>query len=106
MKTRSRIAVIAAMAMCIGVGVMLGQFMPRAEAQSTTAAIGALSAASGQAASSNGSYTVLPVMDSGAGYSWMEFAMAFAPDGTVTVIRTHPKKLDQFGEIYKQFSIK
>jgi hypothetical protein len=97
---------IVAMMVCVGIGVALGQFMPRAEAQSTTAAIGAMAAVPGQAASSNGSYTVVPVMDSGAGYAWMEFAMAFAPDGTVTVIRTHPKKLDQFGEIFKQFSIK
>ncbi len=106
MNFQTKLLVVAAMMMCIGVGALLGQTMPRAEAQSTTATIGAISAATGQAASSNGSYTVLPVMDSGAGYSWMEFAMAFAPDGTVTVIRTHPKKLDQFGEVYKQFSIK
>lgn len=106
MKTHSKLLVVFGMLICAGLGAVLGQFMPRAEAQSTTAAIGALAATAGQSASSNGSYTVVPVMDSGAGYSWMEFAMAFAPDGTVTVIRTHPKKLDQFGEIFKQFSIK
>ena len=106
MNTRTKMFCVAAMMVCVGLGVVLGQFMPRADAQSTTAAIGAISATPGQAASSNGSYTVVPVMDSGAGYAWMEFAMAFAPDGKVTVIRTHPKKLDQFGEIFKQFSIK
>lgn len=106
MKIHTKVLVVAAMMMCIGLGAVLGQFMPHADAQSTSAAIGALSATAGQTASSNGSYTVVPVMDTGAGYSWMEFAMAFAPDGTVTVIRTHPKKLDQFGEIFKQFSIK
>jgi len=106
MNTRTKIFCVVAMMACLGIGMVLGQFTPRAEAQSVTAAIGAMSAVPGQAASSNGSYTVVPVMDSGAGYAWMEFAMAFAPDGTVTVIRTHPKKLDQFGDIYKQFSIK
>jgi len=106
MKTHTKIVVIAAMMVCLGLGVVLGQFMPRADAQSTSAVIGAMSATPGQVASSNGSYTVVPVMDSGAGYSWMEFAMAFAPDGTVTVIRTHPKKLDQFGEVFKTFNIK
>lgn len=106
MNTRTKVLFTAAMMVCIGIGVVMGQFLPQAEAQSTAAAIGAMSAAPGQVASSNGSYTVVPVMDSGAGYSWMEFAMAFAPDGTVTVIRTHPKKLDQFGEIFKTFSIK
>jgi len=106
MKTHSKLRLVIGMMVCVGLGAILGQFMPRADAQSTSTAIGALSATAGQSASSNGSYTVVPVMDSGAGYSWMEFAMAFAPDGTVTVIRTHPKKLDQFGEIFKVFSIK
>lgn len=106
MKTHSKILIVATMMICTGVGAVLGQFMPRANAQSTSAAIGAMSVTPGQVAGSNGSYTVVPVMDSGAGYAWMEFAMAFAPDGTVTVIRTHPKKLEQFGEIFKVFSIK
>jgi hypothetical protein len=62
---------------------------------------------SGQAAyGAGGVYTVVPVMDEGAGYSWMAYAIAFAPDGKVTIISTHPKKADELGTIVKQFSIK
>lgn len=106
MSTRTKVLFAVAMVVCVGVGVVMGQFLPRAEAQSTTAAIGAVSATPSQVAGSQGPYTVVPIMDSGAGYSWMEYAVAFAPDGKVTIIRTHPKKADQLGDIVKQFSIK
>lgn len=84
-------------------------FIRSADAAASRAPVAAVAATSvsGQAAyGAGGAYTVVPVLDEGAGYSWMAYAIAFAPDGKVTIISTHPKKVDELGSIVKQFTIK
>lgn len=91
------------------IGALSAQLLPRADAQvlspSTAAAVSA--ALPAQASyGSGGAYTVVPIMDSGAGYSWMAYALAVSPEGKVSIINTHPKKTDELGTIVKQFNIK
>lgn len=91
------------------IGALAAQSIPVAKAQTsapaTVATVGSALQAQGSYGS-GGAYTVVPIMDSGAGYSWMAYALAVGPDGKVTIINTHPKKTDELGTIVKQFSIK
>ncbi len=107
-----KVKVILVFALCVAsavTGAVVSQLVPRAEAQSvssaTVATMGSTIPAQGTYGS-GGAYTVVPIMDSGAGYSWMAYALAVGPDGKVSIIATHPKKTDELGTIVKQFSIK
>lgn len=90
-------------------GAVSAQLLPRADAQTLSPSTAASVSAALPAQASYGSggpYTVVPIMDSGAGYSWMAYALAVSPEGKVSIISTHPKKTDELGNIVKQFSIK
>ncbi len=109
MKLTRTLLVLALCMFSALLGAVVSQTLPVAKAQTTSPAAVATMSSSVQAQGSYGSggaYTVVPVMDSGAGYSWMAYAVAFAPDGKVTIISTHPKKTDELGSIVKQFNIK
>ena len=91
------------------VGAVSAQLLPRADAQSLSPSSAATVSAALPAQGSYGSggaYTVVPIMDSGADYAWMAYALAVSPEGKVSIISTHPKKTDELGTIVKQFSIR
>jgi hypothetical protein len=81
---------------------------PAAQAQTNAPAVAA-TVSSGLPAQgaygAGGAYTVVPIMDSGAGYTWMAYALAIGPDGKASIITTHPKNADELGTIVKQFSL-
>jgi len=109
MKSTRTLLVLALCVLSALLGAIVSQTLPAATAQTTSPATTATvsTALQGQGSyGSGGAYTVVPIMDSGAGYSWMAYAVAFAPDGKVSIISTHPKKTDELGAIVKQFSIK
>ena len=106
-KSGFRIALMVALCFVGGyMGAFLAQTGPTAEAAPTmSVAAGVASSAQG-VYGAGGPYTVVPVMDSGAGYSWMAYAIAFSPEGHVTIINTHPKKTDAMGTVVREFDIK
>jgi hypothetical protein len=109
MKSTRTLLVLALCMLSALFGAIVSQTIPAAKAQAASPATIATvsSALQGQGSyGSGGAYTVVPIMDSGAGYSWMAYALAVSPDGKVTIINTHPKQTDELGSIVKQFSIK
>ena len=86
-------------------GALLSRHLPIAAAEPVTGAAAAMMSTFGQGASGHGGYTVIPIHDEGAGYSWTAYVAAFAPDGRVTIISTNPKKPEELGTIVKQTKI-
>ena len=109
MKSTRTLLVLALCVLSALLGAVVSHQIPAVQAQAASPASVATAASAMQAQGSYGSggaYTVVPIMDSGAGYSWMAYALAVGPDGKVTIINTHPKKTDELGTIVTQFSIK
>lgn len=86
-------------------GAMLSRCLPDAAAEPVTSAGAALMSTMGQGGSGHGGYTVIPIQEEGAGYSWTAYVVAFSPDGRVTIISTNPKKPEELGAIVKQTKI-
>jgi len=103
------ILVVALCAVSAFLGAVVSQMIPVAQAQINAPAVATTVSAGLQAQGAygtGGAYTVVPIMDSGAGYTWMAYALAIGPDGKASIINTHPKNTDELGTIVKQFSLK